>query len=171
MNKKKRTLTLVATIFNLLTAVIYIAGLFVVIFAFNDIITAVLPEITSGEIAYYQAEAIVGLSIEIALNLSAGICLVLYLTKGQKNYKLGRKLFIAGLIINVLSELISIPTILLFIANYFYLDIEVIREERSDEVEVVDENEVAVKIAKLRKLRDDGKITEEEFQQEILKLL
>lgn len=171
MNKTRKNLITWAYVLNLVAAGINIISLILSTIYIEKLYEFLELELAQNEIIYARIENITTYVIDIGLMLSAGICLVLSLKKHDTNYELSKKLFFAGLILNVLSSPISIASILLFIAHFKYMDIKVEQEE-DDVVEIVDsEDEIKRKIEKLRKLKDQGVISEEEFNQEILKLL
>lgn len=81
-------------------------------------------------------------------------------------------LYVTAFMLSVVFNLLSISTILL-IASMFTSNMVWIKEEREEVapgVEVIEETKEE-KIQRLRKQRDEGKITQEEFEKEIAELL
>jgi len=169
MNKTKK---------NLVTWTIVLDFIAVASSLFMLIWTAVDPmrfyalmgiHLTEAEIKLIMVNDLWTYGLDLALNLSGAVCLLIYLKNYEKALNKAKKLFIAGLVLNVLSSPLSLASILLYIAHFKYIDIKVDKEE---EVIVEDDEEsLKRKIAKLRKLKEEGAITEEEFTDELSKLL
>jgi hypothetical protein len=175
MNKSKKLLITWAIVLNCLTLASCIGTLIWVCVGGIESMYLSLG-FAEMDVFVFKTQEIIYNAIDIALNLGAVICLSLNIYFADKRYNLSKKLFIAGLVLNILSNPLSIATILLVVAQFRYMDIEVIKEKREDEqdeeVEIISsEDELRVKIEKLRKLKEQGLITEDEFNSEILKLL
>ncbi len=114
-----------------------------------------------------------------ALLVSAGLLIYSISNKGQL-FNSRRSYYMAGVIICVCISLFSVPSILLVI-SLFQSDMVWVKpvddvyfgEEKKEEKpeKELSDKERERKIANLRKLRDNGDITEEEFKEELLKLL
>lgn len=172
MNKTRRNLIIAVIVLNLISVV---SGVFTIIgsvFWIESMYAELGIALTMPELQSLRIQNYIYASLDILLYLAAAICLILHLKYHDSNYKLSEKLFYAGFIINLVAGILSIENLLLLIAYFKYSDIQVIREEREDEV-VIEESEDSIKrkIEKLRKLKEDGTISEEEFKDEILKLL
>ena len=80
-----------------------------------------------------------------------------------------------AIVISIIIHLLSVLSVLLII-TMFLSDWVWIKPDKDDTV-TIDKNTQVIrgskeeKIAHLRKLKEEGKITEEEFQDELLKLL
>ena len=168
MNKTKRNLILSAAIINLINMV---ANLVVAI------IYCVNPEYyfeTLGTylilISYYS---IYFVFVEVVAGIIASILLIYSVRKNGKYFRTSQKYYIAGLIIVIFAGG-WIPWLLLFI-SMFVPDViimnsasEIRHEERAEEREY---NEKRKKVEELRKLKEDGLITEEEFNKRLMDLL
>lgn len=168
MNKTKRNLILSAAIINLINMV---ANLVVAI------IYCVNPEYyfeTLGTylilISYYS---IYFVFVEVVAGIIASILLIYSVRKKGKYFRTSQKYYIAGLIIVIFAGG-WIPWLLLFI-SMFVPDViimnsasEIRHEERAEERGY---NEKRKKVEELRKLKEDGLITEEEFNKRLMDLL
>ena len=167
MNKTKRNLILSAAIINLINMV---ANLIIAI------IYLVNPELYADlgvylvVISYYS---IYFVFVEVVAGIIGSICLMYAVRKGGKYFRRSQSYYITGLIIIILAGG-WIPWILLLI-SMFIPDIiiinspsEVRREERAEESA---NNDKKRKVEELRKLRDEGIITEEEFNKQLMDLL
>lgn len=168
MNKTKRNLILSAAIINLINMV---ANLVVAI------IYCVNPEYyfeTLGTylilISYYS---IYFVFVEVVAGIIASILLIYSVRKKGMYFRTSQKYYIAGLIIVIFAGG-WIPWLLLFI-SMFVPDViimnsasEIRHEERAEERGY---NEKRKKVEELRKLKEDGLITEEEFNKRLMDLL
>ena len=168
MNKTKKALVTWTIVLNFISVASSIAMLIWTALNPAELYVLMGIQLTDAEIYSMMVSDLWTYGVDLALNLAGAIVLIIYLRMYDKNLNNAKKLFIAGLVLNILSSPLSIASILLYIAHFKYLDIEVIKEE-----ETVEDNEEVLKrkIAKLRKLKDDGTITEEEFTNELSKLL
>lgn len=167
MNKTKKNLILSAAIINLINMV---ANLIIAI------IYCVDPELYANlgvylvVISYYS---IYFVFVEVVAGIIGSICLMYAVRKNGKYFRHSQSYYIAGLIIIILAGG-WIPWILLLISMFIpdivimNTPIEVRREEREENRE---NEEKKRKIEELRKLKEDGVITEEEFNNELMKLL
>ena len=160
MNKTKRNLILSAAIINLINM---IANLVIVILYLVD------PEYYANILGTYlyiiSYYSIYFIFIEVVAGIVGSILLIYSVRSKGKYFRVSQKYYIAGLIIIILAGG-WIPWILLLI-SMFIPDIiiinspsEVRREERAEESA---NNDKKRKVEELRKLRDEGVITEEEF--------
>ena len=79
---------------------------------------------------------------------------------------------VRGLILNVFASPLAIASILLYIAHFKYPDFERTNDDAEEEIIVeASEAELKRKIENLRKLKENGTITEEEFEKELMRLL
>ena len=167
MNKTKINLILSAAIINLINMV---ANLIIAI------IYLVNPELYADlgvylvVISYYS---IYFVFVEVVAGIIGSICLMYAVSKGGKYFRRSQNYYIAGLIIIILAGG-WIPWILLLISMFIpdiivmNTPVEIRREERAEDKE---NEEKKRKIEELRKLKEDGAITEEEFNNELMKLL
>ena len=171
MNKAKKNLIFWTIILNFLTVAYSIGMIIWSSVGVESFLANLQMDLTQVEIDMLIYDNIITCSVDGVINLAAAICLILNLKLYEKHFKASKKLFFAGLILNVLSSPLSIGAILLYIAHFKYMDIEVIKEEEKEGSVACSEEELKNKIEKLRKLKEQGVITEEEFSNEILKLL
>ncbi len=167
MNKTKRNLILSSAIINLINMV---ANLVIAI------IYCVDPELYANlgvylvMISYYS---IYFVFVEVVAGIIGSVCLLYAVRNKGKYFRRSQGYYIAGLIIIILAGG-WIPWILLLI-SMFIPDIiiinspsEIRREERMEDRR---EEEKKRKIEELRKMKEDGVITEEEFNQKLMELL
>lgn len=176
MNKTKKGLIIAAIVLNSISVVMLILSIIGSVYWLESIYLDMGMKLTPAELNSVRIDNIVYSAIDLALYLSSTILLILHLYLYEKNFKVSKRLFMAAGILVFFCDFLSISFILLLIAYFKYMDIEVIKEKEENEdgeVEVVENDEDAIKrkIEKLRKLKDDGVISEEEFKEEILKLL
>lgn len=159
MNNTKRVLIIIAIIFNFISACLdiwFVTDLFL----------------------YYQLNqwAIVNIIyyfISIFASFAGAGCLIYAIANKGQFFRQRHGYFVTAVIISVCTSFFSVSTVLLLIASWIpdivwvrpqddvYFQSEKPKEDTSKEE----------KIARLRKLRDDGLITEEEFKEELFKLL
>lgn len=167
MNKTKRNLILSAGIINLINM---LANLVIVIMYLVDPVRFEMLAYYLVIISYYS---IYFVFVEIVAGIIASIMLIYSVRKKGKYFRYSQKYYIAGLIIIVFAGG-WIPWILLFI-SMFIPDIIVMNspselrtEQRQEDRE---KDEKRRKVEELRKLKEDGVISEEEFQKELMNLL
>ena len=107
------------------------------------------------------------------------IAIVFLLTNG-KHFRERYRYFVTSLIISICLNLFSVSTILMIISIYFNDSVFVFpdkKQAKPQDKNVVDvspegtPSEKEMKIQALRKMKEEGKISEQEFQDELLKLL
>lgn len=167
MNKTKRNLILSAAIINLINMV---ANLIIaIIYLVNPELYAELG-VYLVVISYYS---IYFVFVEVVAGIIGSICLMCAVRKGGKYFRRSQSYYITGLIIIILAGG-WIPWILLLISMFIpdiivmNTPVEIRREERAEDKE---NEEKKRKIEELRKLKEEGAITEEEFNNELMKLL
>ena len=159
MNKTKRILIIIAIVFNIISACLdiwFVTDLFL----------------------YYQLNqwaivSIIYYFISIFASLAGAGCLIYAIANKGQFFRQRHSYFVTAVIISVCTSFFSVSTILLLISSWIP-DIVWVRPQ--DDVyfkpdEPKEDNSKEKKIEKLRKLRDDGIITEEEFKEELFKLL
>ena len=171
MNKSKKTLMLITIILDFLS----VAALIVALIWFGLKDAYVPAEYTSYEqYLFYHVTYIVMISIDTALYLSAAICLSISIRKNGTRFVESKKVYMIGFVLNIIASPLSLASILLYIAHFRFVDIQYINEDNNDK-EVVPQkptdDELKEKVEKLRKLKEEGAISEEEFNEQILKLL
>ena len=168
MNKTKKNLILSAAIINLINMVanLVIAILYLVdVEKFGQYLE---PYIYT--ISYYSVYVIF---VEVIAGIIGSICLFWAIRKGGKYFRRSQGWYYAGVIINIIAGG-WIPWILLLI-SMFIPDIivmntpsEIRREEKIVDVEIEQKKR---KVEELRRMRDSGQITEEEFNKMLEDLL
>ena len=173
INKGKKDLVVWAIILCFLSAFSSLSYVITAIFAFDKMHFLYGGIITAAELEVARTGDIIIYSLDTAINIAAAICLIFYLKKAESNLTLGRRLFFSGLILNVFASPLAIASILLYIAHFKYPDFERVNADNIEEEIIIEasEDELKRKIAKLRELKENGTITEEEFEKELLKLL
>lgn len=164
MNKTKRILIIVAIVLNFISCALnlYLGILFL------------LPPITSINI-FYAIYQFLGVLAYVATSV-----LLLYsISNGGKNFKRRYNCYMTAVILSFLLNLFSVSSILLFITLFLpdivwvkpHDDVYFVKEDEVKDEKTMSEREKERKIAALRKLKEEGKITEEEFKEELFKLL
>ena len=167
MNKTKRNLILSAAIINLINMVanLVIAILFCVNPEYANVLGSYLLIISYYSIYFVFAEIVAG--------IIASILLIYSVRKKGKYFRSSQKYYIAGLIIVIFAGG-WIPWVLLFI-SMFIPDIIIInsasevRQEQKAEDRASEEKRR--KLEELRKLKEEGVISEEEFNKRLMDLL
>ena len=103
--------------------------------------------------------------------LAVAVLLTIAIWGNGKYFRQRYSLYMSALIISIIINLLSISSILLVI-SMFVSDWVWIKEDKDKNVIIMpQENSKEEKIAALRAKRDRGEITNEEFQEELTKLL
>lgn len=172
MNKGKKDLVTWAIILCFLTALSSVAYAIMSAVAIDKLYSFYGLQATMQQLEEIRVGEIVTYSLDAAINVAAAVCLIFYLKKVETNLVVAKRLFFAGLILNVFASPLAIASILLYIAHFKYPDNGRVQADYDEEVVAnAGEDELKRKIEKLRKLKEDGTITEEEFEKELLKLL
>lgn len=160
MNKTKRGLIITAIVLNFISIALNLYFAILYFLPPTDAITILL--------GVYQ---ILGVGAYIAAN-----CLLIYaIADGGKHFRQRNGLYMTAVVLTFVLNLFSVSSILLlitlFMSDWVWVkpkddDFVVVEEKKTDNM---DEKEK--KIAQLRKLKEEGKITEEEFNEQLFKLL
>lgn len=173
MNRKKRNLILAASILNLISVSIELILSIVFMFVeVNNDVLAYLSMFVSGSLIWSL--------ISFAIGVTASIFLLYSIREKGKYFHSSRGLFIAGFIIVVIAGGF-LPWLLLFI-TFFISDVVIINDktEMKEEIKKTQqeqkqkEQDFAVKkqkIEDLKKLRDAGVLTEDEYKQKLFEIL
>ena len=162
MNKTKKILLIISTIF-LFIGIAY--DIFYIVSYFQT------PVIDRPAI-YYLIYEFINLGFMIAVAV-----MMIYILWGNGKYFRERyRYFVTSLIISICLNLFSVSTILMIISIYFNDSVIFYtnKEKNKNVVDITPENEMSEKeqkIQSLRKMKEEGKISEEQFQEEIMKLL
>ena len=112
--------------------------------------------------------------IVIALNIGVAVMLILCVWGNGKHFRSRYGLYMSSLVISVITNLTSVGTILL-VFTMFISDWQWVKpandgdyHKEGDVIVLPSKQEI---IAKLREKKENGEITEEEFQNELMKLL
>ena len=169
MNKTKRNLIIASAIINLLNAALGLVYAILLVF-YKDAL-AVYEEYTFL-ISYISSNVIMS-AINFAVSLVGSILLLYAVRQKGKYFRTSQGMFIAGFIIVVLCGGM-LPWILLLI-SFFISDVivmntpnEVKREEKQEEKAYEDKKK---QIEDLKRLRDAGIISEEEYKKKLFELL
>lgn len=163
MNKTKKWLLIIATIFVILGIgydIFYIVSYFMTPVAYRPTLFYIIYEF-----------------IALCFMISVAVMMIYVLWGNGKYFRSRYRYFVTSLIISICINLFSVSTILMIISIYFNDSIFVFPKQDGNDKNIVDitpENtasEKEMKIQALRKMKEEGKITEEEFQNELLKLL
>ena len=113
--------------------------------------------------------------ITIASSIAIIVLLIMAIWKNGKLFRIRYGYYMTALVIAIIVKLLSVSTILLVI-TMFVSDWVWIKPEKGknvdlgNNVEIIDATKEE-KIAKLKKLKEDGKISEQEYNEELMKLL
>jgi len=109
----------------------------------------------------------------IALGIAVVVMLIMSIWGNGKNFRKKYGLYMCSLVLSVIFNLTSVSTILLvitmFISDWTWVKNADESKYHKDNVIVVPSKQEI--IAKLRERKENGEITEEEFQEELMKLL
>ena len=109
--------------------------------------------------------------IEIFALLTVAVLLTISIWNKGKHFRARYRYYMTALVLSIIISLFSVSSILLII-SMFVSDWVWTKEDKLNDDKVVNISDTREeKIAKLRRKRDNGEISEEEFQQEIIKLL
>lgn len=161
MNKTKKTLLILAIIFNFASIGYEI---------YNIVSYFKADPATRLSVAYVVFDI-----IDIVVMIAVNVLLIACLWNGGKLFRARYSYYMIAIMLSIVINLLSIGTILL-ISTMFVSNWEWVTPKKEDAVHVDNKTEVITqtkeeKIAKLREKRANGEITEQEFQSELLKLL
>ena len=165
MNKTKRNLIIASAIINILNAALGLVYAILLVF-YKDALAAF--EDYTILISYISSNVVIS-AINFAISLVGSILLLYAVRQKGKYFRTSQGMFIAGFIIVVLCGGM-LPWILLLI-SFFISDVVVIntpnevkREEKQEEKTYEDKKK---QIEDLKRLRDAGIISEEEYKQKL----
>ena len=109
--------------------------------------------------------------IDIFALASVAVLLTISIWNKGKHFRARHGYYMASLVISIIVSLFSVTSILLII-SMFVSDWVWIKEDKVDNGTVVNISDTKEeKIAKLRRKRENGELSEEDFQEELMKLL
>lgn len=132
-----------------------------------DIVMWFMQDSTTRSAIFY----LVFMFIEIACNIAVVVLLIMAIWKNGALFRQRYGMYMTALVISIIVNLLSVSTILL-IVTMFISDWVWIKPDKDESDKVDDKNlSKEQKIELLRKELNDGKITQEQFQKELMKLL
>lgn len=113
--------------------------------------------------------------LEIAASIAVVVLLTLAIWKNGVLFRQRYGYYMTALVLSIIFNLFSVTSILLiitmFISDWVWIKPEKDKSTQvGDNVEIINESKEE-KIARLRKMKEEGVISEEEFEKELLKLL
>ena len=112
--------------------------------------------------------------IEIFAQIVVAVLLILAIWNKGKHFRARYGYYMTSLVISLIISLFSISSILLIISMFVsdWVWVKPKNDEFENNGKIINISDTREeKIAKLRRKRENGEMTEEEFQQEIMKLL
>ena len=155
MNKTKKVLIILAAIFC-------IAGVGLDIY---DIVAFFMSKPDARPAVFY----VVFSFIEIVASVAVAILLILAVWKNGTLFRSRYGLYVTAIVISIIMNLFSISTILL-IVSMFLSDWEWIKP-KEDPIVKGSQREKEELISQLREKHNSGQLSDEEFQEELAKLL
>lgn len=132
-----------------------------------DIVMWFMQDSATRSVVFY----VVYMFIEIACNIAVVVLLTMAIWKNGTLFRQRYGMYMTALVISIIINLLSVSTILLII-TMFISDWVWVKPDKDENVVIDDQNLTKEqKIEHLRKDLNDGKITQEEFQEELMKLL
>ena len=132
-----------------------------------DIVMWFMQDSTTRSAIFY----LVFMFIEIACNIAVVVLLIMAIWKNGALFRQRYGMYMTALVISIIVNLLSVSTILL-IVTMFISDWVWVKPDKDESDKVDDKNlSKEQKIELLRKELNDGKITQEQFQKELMKLL
>ena len=157
MNSTKKYLIITAIIFCILG----------ISWDIYDIVMWFMQDSATRSVVFY----VVYMFIEIACNIAVVVLLTMAIWKNGALFRQRYGMYMTALVISIIINLLSVSTILLII-TMFISDWVWVKPDKDENVVIDDQNLTKEqKIEHLRKDLNDGKITQEEFQEELMKLL
>ena len=157
MNSTKKYLIITAIIFCILG----------ISWDIYDIVMWFMQDSATRSVVFY----VVYMFIEIACNIAVVVLLTMAIWKNGALFRQRYGMYMTALVISIIINLLSVSTILLII-TMFISDWVWVKPDKDENVFIDDQNLTKEqKIEHLRKDLNDGKITQEEFQEELMKLL
>jgi uncharacterized membrane protein len=161
MNKTKKILIIIAIIFNFLGIAYQIYN----IVKYFMLEPAVRPALFYC-IFYF---------IDIFAMLTVAILLIMAISKNGKRFRERYGYYMSALVISIIINLFSVSTILLiitmFISDWEWITPKKEKTENNGNVIIIQPENKEKKIARLREKHEKGEISDEEFENELMKLL
>ena len=166
MNKTKKWLLIFSTIFLLLGIGYDIYG----------IVIYFLAPVAGRSALFY----LIFDFIRLGFMISVAVMMIYVLWGNGKHFRERYRYFVSSFIISICLNIFSVSTILMIISIYFNDSVFVMPEQKmqqqedKDVVDITPEgvpSEKEMKIEALRKMLQEGKITKQQFEEELMKLL
>lgn len=166
MNKTKKWLLIFATIFVILGIgydIFYIVSYF-------------MSPVSARPALFY----LIFEFITLGFMISVAVMMIFVLWGNGKHFRERYRYFVTSLIISVCLNLFSVSTVLMIISIYFNDSVFIMPERKmqdqaeKDVVDITPEgvpSEKEMKIEALRNMLKEGKITQQQFEEELMKLL
>ncbi len=166
MNKTKKWLLIFATIFVILGIgydIFYIVSYF-------------MSPVSARPALFY----LIFEFITLGFMISVAVMMIYVLWDNGKHFRERYRYFVTSLIISICLNLFSVSTILMIISIYFNDSVFIMPERKmqdqadKDVVDITPEgvpSEKEMKIEALRNMLKEGKITQQQFEEELVKLL
>lgn len=174
MNREKKNLIMAALIINFVLAGV---SIFSCIF---DFITASDSIGLGSQQGLYNLISVILEVLRACVLLASGILLMFSIKDEGKYFKKRKSLYIIGVILTAIVSPLEISSIILyfslakkdepFVQEFIEVDNGVIIENSPQDPQAKKNEEFKAKVEQLRKLRDEGVITEQEFKSLLMKL-
>lgn len=155
MNKTKKVLIILAAIFSLADVGLNI----------YDIVTFFMTKPEARPAVFY----VIFSFLEIAASVAVAVLLIMAIWKNGTLFRSRYGLYVTALVISIIMNLLSITSILL-IVTIFLSDWEWVKP-KDEPIVKGSQREKEVLIADLREKHNKGELTDEQFQEELAKLL
>lgn len=158
MNQTKKILIITAIVFSFID----------VAWSIYDIVTYFILEPQARSPVFY----LIYTFIEMFASIAVAILLILSIWKNGKLFRQRYGMYMSALVISIILNLFSIASILLIITMFISDWVWIKPEKNKDDnvIEIKPENKES-KISKLREKHDKGEISDEEYREELTKLL
>lgn len=154
----------------------FILIILAIVFAFADIAWSIYNVVSYFMLAPALREPIFYAIYDIlviAIDIAVAVMLIICIWGNGKNFRSRYGMYMTALVISVIINLTSISTILLvctmFISDWVWIKKTNNKEGNDDNVIIVPSKQEM--IARLREQKERGEISEEQFQDELMKLL
>ncbi len=155
MNKTKKVLIILAAIFSLADVGLNI----------YDIVTFFMTKPEARPAVFY----VIFSFLEIAASVAVAVLLIMAIWKNGTLFRSRYGLYVTALVISIIMNLLSITSILL-IVTIFLSDWEWVKP-KDEPIVKGSQREKEMLIADLREKHNKGELTDEQFQEELAKLL
>lgn len=150
-----------------------VASLVICLTSFEQVLTMYNIPFAAVAVEEFNFSFVLEFVLDAIFMLASTICLIVYLSILKKRGVALRRLLSAALIFNCLVTLLWPSTILLFVAvfKFSYVSVSLPEKEVAEKFDEDDVSTFKKKVENLRSMKENGEITEEEYKEEIMKLL